>query len=68
MSILICPVDIGAHSNRQAHASHELGHHGLEAGVLLFAGGLTLLYLNPFWHFDEGGFLDWRVHWWECHM
>jgi len=39
---------------------------GLEAGVLLFAGGLTLLYLNPFWHFDEGGFLDWRVHWWNA--
>jgi Ankyrin repeats (3 copies) len=39
---------------------------GLEAGVVLFALGLTLLYLNPFWHFDEGGFLDWRVHWWNA--
>jgi hypothetical protein len=39
---------------------------GLEAGVVLFAGGLTLLYLNPFWHFDEAGFLDWRVHWWNA--
>ena len=38
---------------------------GLEAGAVLFAGGLTLLYLNPFWHFDEAGFLDWRVHWWN---
>jgi hypothetical protein len=38
---------------------------GLEAGALLFAGGLTLLYLNPFWHFDEAGLLDWRVHWWN---
>lgn len=38
---------------------------GLETGVVLFAGGLTLLYLNPFWHFDETGFLDWRVHWWN---
>jgi hypothetical protein len=38
---------------------------GLEAGVVLFAGGLTFLYLNPFWHFDESGFLDWRVHWWN---
>jgi Ankyrin repeats (3 copies) len=38
---------------------------GLEAGAVLFAGGITLLYLNPFWHFDEGGFLDWRVHWWN---
>lgn len=33
---------------------------------MLFAGGLTLLYLNPFWHFDEGGFLDWRAHWWNA--
>jgi len=39
---------------------------GLEAGVVLFAVGLTLLYLNPFWHFDESGFLDWRVHWWNA--
>ena len=39
---------------------------GLEAGAVLFAGGLTLLYLNPFWHFDEAGFLDWRVHWWNA--
>jgi len=39
---------------------------GLEAGFVLFAGGLTLLYLNPFWHFDENGFLDWRVHWWNA--
>ncbi len=39
---------------------------GLEAGVVLFALGLTLLYLNPFWHFDESGFLDWRVHWWNA--
>ena len=39
---------------------------GLETGAVLFAGGLTLLYLNPFWHFDEAGFLDWRVHWWNA--
>ena len=39
---------------------------GLEVGALLFAGGLTLLYLNPFWHFDEAGLLDWRVHWWNA--
>lgn len=39
---------------------------GLEAGVVMFALGLTLLYLNPFWHFDEGGFLDWRVLWWNA--
>jgi hypothetical protein len=38
---------------------------GLEAGAVLFIAGLTALYLNPFWHFDEGGFLDWRVHWWN---
>lgn len=39
---------------------------GLEAGAVLFAGGITLLYLNPFWHFDESGFLDGRVHWWNA--
>ena len=39
---------------------------GLEAGAVLFAGGLTLLYLNPFWHFDETGFLDWQVYWWNA--
>jgi hypothetical protein len=38
---------------------------GLEAGVLLFVVGLLVLYLNPFWHFDEGGFLDWRLRWWN---
>lgn len=38
---------------------------GLETGVSLFILGLTLLWLNPFWHFDAGGFLDWRVHWWN---
>jgi Ankyrin repeats (3 copies) len=32
---------------------------------MLFAAGWLLLYLNPFWHFDEGGFLDWRVYWWN---
>jgi len=38
---------------------------GLQTGAVLFVAGLTILYLNPFWHFDEGGFLDWRVHWWN---
>jgi len=38
----------------------------LEAGALLFVAGLVVLYANPFWHFDEGGFLDWRVHWWNA--
>jgi Ankyrin repeats (3 copies) len=38
----------------------------LETGAVLFIAGLVLLYLNPFWHFDEGGFLDWRVHWWNA--
>ncbi len=38
---------------------------GLETGVALFILGLTFLWLNPFWHFDEGGFLDWRLHWWN---
>src|SRR5579863_65054 len=36
---------------------------GLEAGAVLFIAGLTILYLNPFWHFDAGGFLDSRAHW-----
>lgn len=39
---------------------------GLEIGAFLFAGGLAALYLNPFWHFDQAGFLDWRVHWWNA--
>lgn len=38
---------------------------GVQAGAVLFITGLTLLYLNPFWHFDEGGFLDWRLQWWN---
>jgi hypothetical protein len=38
---------------------------GLESAVMLFLAGLVLLHLNPFWHFDESGFLDWRVHWWN---
>src|SRR5947209_1151991 len=38
----------------------------LEVGAVLFLVGLGLLYLNPFWHFDEGGFLDWRVYWWNA--
>jgi hypothetical protein len=37
----------------------------LEAGAVLFAAGLVVLYLNPFWHFDEGGFMDWRLQWWN---
>ena len=37
----------------------------LQVGVVLFGGGLTLLYLNPFWRFDESGFLDGRVYWWN---
>ena len=37
----------------------------LEAGAVFFALGLTLLYLNPFWHFDERGLLDPRLHWWN---
>ncbi len=39
---------------------------GLEAGAILFVAGLALLYLNPYWHFDDGGFLDRRVHWWNA--
>jgi hypothetical protein len=39
---------------------------GLEAGAILFVTGLAILYLNPFWHFDDGGFLDRRVYWWNA--
>src|SRR5271154_6497309 len=38
---------------------------GLEVGALLFLAGLALFYFNPFWHFDEAGILDHRVHWWN---
>ena len=38
---------------------------GLEAGALLFVAGLVVLYLNPYWHFNEGGFLDRRLRWWN---
>jgi hypothetical protein len=38
----------------------------LEVGAVLFLVGLALLYFNPFWHFDDGGFLDRRVHWWSA--
>jgi hypothetical protein len=37
----------------------------LQTGAVMFALGLTLLYLNPFWHFDQSGVLDARVHWWN---
>jgi hypothetical protein len=37
----------------------------LQTGAVLFALGLTLLYLNPFWQFDESGSLVARVHWWN---
>ncbi len=39
---------------------------GLETGAVLFVAGLLVLYFNPFWHFDEGGFLDRRVYWWTA--
>jgi Ankyrin repeats (3 copies) len=39
--------------------------YGLEAGAVLFVAGLVALYLNPFWHFDDGGFLNWRLRWWN---
>ncbi len=38
----------------------------LETGAVLFLLGLGALYFNPFWHMDAGGFLDWRVHWWNA--
>jgi hypothetical protein len=37
----------------------------LQSGAVMFALGLTLLYLNPFWRFDESGLLDARVLWWN---
>ncbi|MGA7927742.1 MAG: ankyrin repeat domain-containing protein [Candidatus Sulfotelmatobacter sp.] len=37
----------------------------VEAGAVLFITGLALLYGNPFWHFDERNFLDWRAPWWN---
>jgi hypothetical protein len=37
----------------------------LQTGAVLFALGLTLLYLNPFWHFDESGLVDGGVFWWN---
>lgn len=40
--------------------------YALEAGALLFVAGMVSLYLNPYWHFDEGGFLDWRLRWWNA--
>jgi Ankyrin repeats (3 copies) len=36
---------------------------GLELGALLFLAGLALLYFNPFWHFNESGFLDQKAYW-----
>jgi hypothetical protein len=38
---------------------------GLEGGFVLAVAGVILLYLNPFWHLNEAGFLDPRVHWWN---
>jgi hypothetical protein len=39
---------------------------GLEAGAVLFLVGLAALYFNPYWHFDEAGFLEQRVYWWNA--
>jgi hypothetical protein len=38
---------------------------GFEGGLALFALGIVLHYLNPFWQLNEAGFLDPRVHWWN---
>jgi Ankyrin repeats (3 copies) len=51
----------GAHKRRSRWAIA-----GLEAGAVLFLGGLAILYLNPFWHFDQSGLLDSRVFWWNA--
>jgi uncharacterized membrane protein YphA (DoxX/SURF4 family) len=55
-------LNVKAKHNR--HATWAV--YALEAGALLFIAGLALLYFNPFWHFDDGGFLDRRVHWWNA--
>ncbi|MBV8050460.1 MAG: ankyrin repeat domain-containing protein [Acidobacteriaceae bacterium] len=38
---------------------------GFEGGLALLAVGVVLLYVNPFWHLNEAGFLDPRVQWWN---
>src|ERR1700730_13025071 len=67
MSILFLPA-ISMHTLTPA-ARHlrrsSLAVTGLEAGAVLFVLGLTLLYLNPFWHFDSRGLLDPRLQWWN---
>lgn len=47
------------------HRRNILPLTALQTGAVMFALGLTLLYLNPFWHFDESGLLDARLHWWN---
>ena len=70
MSILFASVDIvtltSVPTSRPAHIRFtSWAVSGLEIGALFFAAGLLALFLNPFWHFDQAGFLDWRVHWWN---
>lgn len=36
-----------------------------EAALVLLIAGFVLLSLNPFWHLDQAGFLDFRAHWWN---
>jgi hypothetical protein len=55
------------HTPSQKHAHRaSLAIAGLEAGAALSILGVVLLYLNPFWHFDNSGFLDYRVYWWNA--
>ena len=49
----------------QRHRRSVLPLTALQTGAVMFAMGLTLLYLNPFWQFDESGLLDSKVHWWN---
>lgn len=56
-------VPLSPHARHLRYATWALG--GLELGAFLFAIGLAALYLNPFWHFDDGGVLDWRLQWWN---
>jgi len=49
------------HIRAIASATAWLGY-----GAAAFVLGISSLYLNPFWHFDDGGFLDWRLYWWNA--
>ena len=71
MSILFLPEEVSLAGTMTAPKTKHIRRTtwaiaGLETGVILFIAGLVVLYFNPFWHFDAGGFLDWRVPWWNA--